>query len=189
MRNIVSVVCLLILLGTISPAQAQLRETALEQRAPSKLYDTSNKSGFTLNKLFDPAHFRMGQSIEFSTGSFAGRTSSLGMFTNSMMWQFNQKLAARVDVSVAYSPNAGTLGNSSGNLANGNAQVFIRNAEFAYRPSENVQLHLSFSQSPYGRYGSPHGYYGYRPYGYGARSFMSASFGRNQDLFWDDSGR
>lgn len=188
MRNVVFLVCLLIMLGISTPVQAQLRDTALEQRAPSKLYNTSKSSGFTLNKFFDPAHFRMSQSAEFSASSFGGRTSSLGMFTNSMMWQFNDKMAARVDVSVAYSPNAGTLSNSSGNLAGGNAQVFVRNAEFAYRPSENVQLHVSFSQSPYGSYGSPYGYYGYRPY-YGSRSFMSASFGRDNDLFWNDGAR
>ena len=188
MRNVVSLVCLLVLLGVSLPAQAQLRETALEQRAPSKLYDTSKSSGFTLNKLFDPAHFRMSQSAEFSSSSFAGRTTSLGMFTNSMMWQFNDKMAARMDVSVAYSPNSGTLSNPSGNLAGGNAQVFVRNAEFAYRPSENVQFHISFNQSPYGAYGSPFGYYGYSPYGHRAR-YMSASFGRSHDLFWNDGER
>ena len=188
MRNVVSLVCLLVLLGVSLPAQAQLRETALEQHAPSKLYDTSKSSGFTLNKLFDPAHFRMSQSAEFSSSSFAGRTTSLGMFTNSMMWQFNDKMAARMDVSVAYSPNSGTLSNPSGNLAGGNTQVFIRNAEFAYRPSENVQLHISYQQSPYGAYGSPFGYYGYSPYGHRAR-YMSASFGRSHDLFWNDGER
>ena len=188
MRNFVSLVSLLVVLGTMAPAQAQLRETALEEHAPSKLYSTPHRSGFTLNKLFDPAHFRMGQSIEFSTGSFGGRTASLGMYTNSMMWQFNEKMAARVDVSVAYSPNAGSLGNTSGNLAGGNTRVFIRNAEFAYRPSENVQFHISFNQSPEGRYASPYGYYGYhRPFGYDR--FMSASFGRSHDLFWHDNTR
>lgn len=184
MRNIVSLACLLLLLGLTLPAQAQLRETAYEQQAPVKLYDTKT-SGFTLNKLFDPAHFRMSQSIEFSSSSFGGQASSLGMFTNSMMWQFNDKLAARVDVSAAYSPNAGTFGNSGQNLNGGNAQIFVKNAEIAYRPKENVQLHLSFRQSPYGRYGSPHGYYGYSPYS-NMRSFH-ASYG-SDNLFWNNRG-
>ncbi len=185
MRNIVSLALLLILLGVSLPAQAQLRETAFEQKAPAKLYDTKS-SGFSLNKFFDPAHFRMAQSVEFSTSSFGGNSSSLGMFTNSMMWQFSEKLAARVDVSVAYSPNAGTLGsNNTGGALNGDARVFVQNAEFAYKPTENVQLHLSFHQSPYGRYGSPYGYYGYNPY---RMSRFDASFGNGGGPFWNTRG-
>lgn len=190
MRNLVSLTCLLLLLSIALPAQAQMRETALEQRAPAKLYDT-NSSGFALNKMFDPAHFRMSQSIEFGASSFGGQTSSLGMFTNSMMWQFNESMAARVDVSVAYSPNATNL-NALSTGQSGSPQVFIRNAEFAYKPSDKVQLHLSFRQSPYGGYGSPYGQYGYgrSPYGYGARSSMfQASFGSADNLFWRNEGR
>lgn len=185
MRNFVSLACLLILLGVSMPAQAQLRETVLEQKAPAKLYD-SKTSGFTLNKFFDPAHFRMSQSVEFSSSSFGGHTSSLGMFTNSMMWQFSDKLAARVDVSAAYSPNASTLSNSPGGL-NGDTRLFVQNAEIAYRPSENVELHLSFHQSPYGGWGSPYGYSRYNPYYGGMRGFH-ASYGGSRNLFWKDRG-
>ena len=144
---------------------------------------------FSLNKFFDPAHFRMAQSVEFSSSSFGGHTSSLGMFTNSMMWQFSDKLAARVDLSVAYSPNAGTLSNSAvGGGMNGDTQVFVQNAEVAYRPNDKVQLHLSFHQSPYGRFGSPYGYYGRSPYGHGMNRF-NASYGGSSSLFWKDSER
>ena len=184
MRKVVSIACLLIFLGVAMPAEAQLRETALEQNAPAKLYETK-ASGFTLNKLFDPSIFRMSQSVEFSSSSFGGQTSSLGMFTNSMMWQFSDKLAARVDISAAYSPNAGTFSNAGGNLS-GDTRIFVQNAEVAYRPSENVELHLSFHHSPYGCYGSPYGYYGYRPYGRMNR--YNASYGASS-LFWNDSGK
>ena len=183
MRIFLSLALLLVVLSTAVPANAQLRDTAIEQKAPAKLY-TSNSSGFTLNKLFDPSVFRMSQSLEFSSSSFAGQTSSLGMFTNSMMWQFSSKLAARVDVSAAYSPNGGTFSDPSGNLA-GNTRVFIRNAEVAYRPSENVEFHISFRQSPYGLYASPYGFYGRRS---GFNRF-NASFNNSDDLFWNGSAR
>ncbi len=183
MRNFVSLACLLLFLGTAMPAQAQLRETAFEQQAPVKLYETKS-SGFSLGKFFDPAHFRMSQSVEFSSSSFGGQTSSLGMFTNSMMWQFSDKLAARVDISAAYSPNAGTFSNNAvGGGLNGDARIFVQNAEVAYRPSENVELHISFSQSPYGRYGSPYGYYG----GYSGMNRFHASRG-SSSMFWRDRG-
>lgn len=185
MRIFLTLALLLVLLSMSTPAQAQLRDTAIEQRAPAKLYNSNSSSGFSLNKLFDPSVFRMNQSIEFSSSSFGGNTSSIGMFTNSMMWQFNDKLAARVDVSAAYSPNAGSFSDPSGNLRGG-TQIFVRNAEVAYRPSENVQLHISFRQSPYGRYASPYGYYGRGGYGYNR---FDASFGGTDNLFWRDSAR
>ncbi len=188
MRNLLTLACLIVLLGVAAPAHAQLRETALDQRASTRLYDT-HKSGFTLNQLFDKSHFRMSQSAEFSAGSYGGQTMSMGMFTNSMMWQFSSKLAARVDMSVAYSPNAGTLNSSNfGGGQTGDARVFLRNAEVAYRPTENVQLHLSIRQNPYGSYASPYGYYNPYGYGYGSRSQMGFYRG-SDDLFWNDNGR
>ncbi len=185
MRKTLSLLCLIALLGLAVPAQAQLR-TDVKKNPPSvQLYDTGG-AGFLLNKLFNPSVFRMSHSIEMSTGSFGGRSSSLGMYTNSMAWHFSDKLAARVDMSVAYSPfNNGALGLGEQQKP----QVFLRNAEVAWRPSENVQFHLQVRQSPYGSYMSPHGYY--NPYGYQNRaSMMQVGFGGpSRDLFWRDSRR
>ncbi len=184
MRKTLSLLCLIAFLWLAVPAQAQLRN-ALQENPPSvQLYD-SEGPGFLFNKLFNPSVFRMSHSIEMSTGSFGGRSSSLGMYTNSMAWQFSDKLAARVDMSVAYSPfNNGALGFGEQQKP----QVFLRNAEVAWRPSENVQFHLQVRQSPYGSYMSPYGYY--NPYyGYQNRaSMMQVGFGGpSRDLFWRDS--
>ena len=85
------------------------------------------------------------------------------MYTNTMAWEFNSKLAARMDVSFAFSPFDNTPG------ANGqNGRVFLRNAEVLYQPSENVRLHLQVQQNPYGYHMSPYGYYS--PYGRAAFS-------------------
>ena len=187
MQKALFILCFVTFLGLSVPAQAQLRQDVISETAPAKLYEQSG-AGFSLNKFFSPAHFKMSHSVEFSAGSFAGQTTSLGMYTNTMMWQFNQKLAARVDVAVAYSPqnNVGSL-TGSGN----NARVFLRNAEVVYRPTEKSRLHLSFRQSPYGAYASPYGYYGYRPYGYYGRynSFNAAYSTQPADLFWNDNLR
>ena len=186
MRNILSLVVLLVLLGVTLPAQAQLRNQVGNQQASTKLYG-SEGAMFSLNNLFSPEHFKMSHSYEMSFGSFGGSSSSLGMYTNSMMFQFNEKLAARVDLSFAHQP----FGSSNMMSENGNnGQFFLRNAEVAYRPSENVQLHLSVRQSPYGSYMSPYGMYGggYGHY-YGMRS-MYAGFGdRGDHLFWNDNLR
>lgn len=156
MRYSLLLVALIVVLGTAAPAEAQMRNQvqALTQPAPAQLYD-SETPGFTLNKLFSPQHFTMGHSYEMSFGSFGGSSSSLGMYTNSMLWQFSPKVDARLDVSVAHS----FTGNTFGEDGRG-AQVFVRNAEINYRPTEAMQFHISFRQSPYGMYASPYGYGG-----------------------------
>lgn len=185
MRKFVSLVCLVVFLGVATPVQAQFRDAPTAQRSSAKLYDTGNNALF--NKLFSPEHFRMSHSLEFSTGSFGGNSSSLGMYTNTMMWQFSNKLAARMDVALAYSPDAGPSNGALNQNAfgNNNGRVFLRNAELAYRPNERTRIHLSFRQSPYGTYASPFGYNAYG-YGYGSGSSFHASFGGHDNLFWRD---
>ncbi len=175
MRTLFSLLCLVILLGVATPAQAQLRANLPTERSAARLYDAGGSS-FSLNKLFSPDHFKMSHSYEMSMSSFGGNSSSMGMYTNSLMWQFNQKLAARVDVSFAHS----LFGNDTASKLMGgpqkNGQIFLRNAEIAYRPSENLQFNFSFRQSPYGGYMSP---FGYNP---GYMGFAQQS----QNLFWKD---
>lgn len=193
MRHSLFVACLILTLGLTVPTQAQLRSDVLAEDATVRLYD-HGQSGFSLNRLFSPAHFRMSHSLEFSTGSYGGTSSSLGMYTNTMMWRFSQRLAARVDVSMAYSPYSDER--LQGVTGSNNGRIFIRNAELAYRPTKNSQIHLSFQQSPYGSYMSPYGYghsgLGYRDYRYRGRSggIFEARFGPNdRDLFWNDRNR
>jgi hypothetical protein len=183
MRKTLSVLCLILMLGLTMPAQAQLRQDVHTQAAPARLYDQGGAT-FSLNKYFSPEHFRMSHTVEMSSGSFG----SLGMYTNSMMWQFSQKLAARVDLSVGYSPSGNAFGNNDRLNQGDNTRFFLRNAELAFRPNEKSLLHLSVRQSPYGAYASPYGYgYGYQPYGYGHSASFQAMFGHDQrDLFWND---
>ena len=156
MRYSLSLLVLLLVLGTALPAQAQLRDDvkARTQPAQTQLYD-SGAATFSLNRFFSPEHFLMRNTVEMSSSSFNGHGSTLGMYTNSMLWQFSPQLAARLDVSVANDFTGNTIG------MDGNAsRVFIRNAEISYAPRENMNFHVSFRQSPFGQYASPFGYYG-----------------------------
>jgi hypothetical protein len=121
-----------------------------------------------------------------SFSSMGGEGHTLGQYTNTMRWQFNDQLAARVDVAFmhspfgneAFSPNANGIGD----------QIYLRNAEVAYRPTDNMQFRFSVQQSPYGRYMSPRGYYGSRYDAYGYSRFDR--YGASESLFWnDDSNR
>lgn len=174
MRKTLTLLCLVALLGVTLPAQAQLRDQVRPQQAPTKLYDDGAAS-FLLNTIFSPEHFQMHHSYEMSMGSMGGDSYSMGMYTNTMAWTFNEKLAARMDVSVAFSPfNNDVMGMAENN----GARVFLRNAEVMYKPADNVFLHFQVRQSPYGRYMNPYGYY--NPY-------RAAPAGlRSHDLFWND---
>ncbi len=176
MKTVFPIICLLMMLSIAAPAEAQLRQDLDQLDSSTRLYD---KGSFSLNKFFDPAHFKMSHSVDFSAGSFGGGSTSLAMYTNSMQWQFSSKLAARADIALAFSP----LGNSRFNgLSRGNqGRVFLRNLEVAYRPSKNTELHLSVRQSPYGSYLNP---YGYSNYGYGM--FGGDVYGGTNRLFWND---
>ena len=187
MREMMSLLCLVVFLGIALPAQAQLREDVREQRAPTKLFDQGG-AGFLLNKIFSPEQFRMSHTYEMSMGAGGGQNMSMGMYTNTMQWQFSDKLAARMDVGFAHS----LFGNQAAGLQSENGlggRVFLRNAEVAYRPTKNTMLHLSIQQSPYGSYMSPYGYapYGYSPYHYG--SPFGPVHSNASDLFWNDRAR
>lgn len=179
MRISVYIVCLVFLTLFAQPAAAQLRQDAAHVNAPVRLYDQGG-APFSLNQFFSPEHFRMGHSVELSSGSFGGYGSTLAMYTNSMMWQFSSKLAARVDIGVSWSPTSAYPGLSE---TGGQSRVFLRNAEIAFRPKENMLLHLSVRQSPYGPYASPYGRYGgYGGYGFG---YDALDYGHREPLFWN----
>ncbi|MCB0720430.1 MAG: hypothetical protein KDD65_18430 [Bacteroidetes bacterium] len=172
MRTVLSGIFFIAVIGLFNPAQGQLR-TEGANKTQTALYDSGARA-FLLNTLFSPEHFKMSHSVEMSVGSGGGQTNSLAMYTNTLAWNFGQKLAARADISLAYSPfSSGSFNaNGPGSMTGRNGNVFLRNAEVMYQPSENVRLHIAFQQSPYGYYGSPYGYYGRgsSPFGYPYRS-------------------
>lgn len=159
MRTILPLLCLVFMLSVTAPAHAQLRETAKQNSSVvTKLYDTGSSATNALGNLFGAEDFKMGHSYQMSFTSTGGNSASMGMYTNSMMWQFNPAWSARVDVSVAHPlTNSGTFGQQE-------TQVFLRNAEVSYEPSDNMEFHFQMQQSPRGRYASPYGRYRRTPY-------------------------
>jgi len=176
MRVYLLLIAFTLCLGSAQVATAQYKSDAAAEAMMSqaKIYG----DGFSLNKLFDPRFFQMRHSYEMSFGSVGGASGSMGEYTNSMMWRFSQKLAARVDVGVAHNMfgNAPT-GTGLPGSQNSAASIYLKNAEVAYQPMKNMTLHLSFRQAPrgYGYYMSPYGYYGNG--GYGGYNGASALIG------------
>lgn len=169
------------------PAQAQLRADVPSQSGTAAVYQAD--TGFSLRSLINPDHFKIGQSYEMSFSSFGGQSLSLGVYTTSLRYQPNDKLAARVDVGVAHSPfGSDGVQQSLGFTPESPAKVYLQNAQVAYRPTENSLISLSIQQSPFGSYASPYGYNAYDPYGRSTARMRVGSSDFN-DLFWRSSAR
>ncbi|TNE68620.1 hypothetical protein EP331_15385 [bacterium] len=91
-------------------------------------------------------NMKMMHSYEASFSSFGGQTANLNMYTNTMLFSFNQNLTGRLDLAFAHSP----FGNALPGMQQ--SQFFIRNAELSYKFSENTRLNVSFQQLPYSPY-------------------------------------
>lgn len=174
-----------------APAQAQMRGGATARPAGVAIYDTpSAPGGLTLGRYFNAQTVQFSQQAEFSTTTGGAGTLGLGVYTTSVQWQPSARLAGRVDLAVAKNLFAtGALGSAFGQETA--PQVYLRNAELAYRPTANSVLHLSVQQSPYGTYASPYGYTGYGSrYGdpFATRSGFNASVSTGgSPLFFRDA--
>jgi len=183
------------------PSAAQRRADLPGTPAPVSVYNEGGGAVPTLRSLFNSNTLRINNSDALSYNSgFAGEGVGLGVFTTSLRWQPSSRLAARVDVAAAHSPfGSDAIQNAMGFDENTPARVYLRNAELAYRPTENSMIVLQVQQSPFGAYASPYGYNPYGGYGgsglgysngYGGGSTIRATFGAGDGdaLFWRDNG-
>ena len=182
------------LLAFAVPVRAQRAADVPVRSAPVVLSETPGALG--LGQLFNAQTLKFSQSYEASYSGGAGGSIGLGVYTASLRWQPTQNLAGRVDVGVMHSPfGSSEIQGGLGLDSASDTRVFLRNAELAYRPTENAMIHLSVQQSPYGSYASPYGTSGY---GYGARSYglyggggagfsTGFSVGSGDDLFFRDA--
>ena len=170
------IVALAFLLALALPVRAQRAADVPGRQAPVALSETPSVLG--LDRLFNAQTLDISHSVEASVGGGYGGTVGLGMYTTTLRWQPSARLAGRVDVSAARS--FGSSPYLSG-LGEEQTQVFLRNAELAYRPTDNAVIHLRVSQSPYGAYASPYG----SPYGLSPR-YRGLGFESGEHLFFRD---
>ena len=177
------------LLAFAVPVRAQRAADVPGRPAPVVLSETPSALG--LGQLFNAETLAFSQSYEASYSAGGAGTLGLGVYTASLRWQPTDRLAGRLDLGVAHSLFGSSELQSGLGLEDGQPRVFLRNAEIAYRPTDNAVLHLSVQQSPYGAYASPYGYgAGYGAYGsrYGQSSRFGLSVGSSSDdLFFRDA--
>jgi hypothetical protein len=138
---------LAVLIISAAAAQAQFRVPPQgETSVPDGLIRETPAS--LLLGWFDPDRFQMRHSFSLSYMTAGDQGLSLGMYTNSMMYQFADNLNARADVSFSYSPTSSFSRFSSQDLSG----VFLSRAQVDYRPWENMHLQVQYRRDPYRTY-------------------------------------
>ncbi|MGE5410003.1 MAG: hypothetical protein ACM3MI_03510 [Clostridiales bacterium] len=143
---------LLLVLSTVS--FSQFRDQA---ETKSSLHDgmISNNTPSVILGFFNPDNFRMQHSYSLSYSAFGGNGLAMGVYTNSMIYKFNDKLNIQVDASLVHTPYS-TFNRSIQDQING---LYLSKAELNYRPSDNFMINVQYSHNPMGYY-SPYGYLG-----------------------------
>ena len=142
----------LVVLFCATTASAQFKSTVEPQPSVAESMLRSDNGGLLFG-WFDPSKFNMRQSFSLSYQTFGGQGMSLGVYTNSLSYQFSDALDVRADVSLMASPF-----NSFGKQAQSSLSgLFLNRAELNYRPWKNTLLQVQFQQYP-GLYGLGAGY-------------------------------
>ena len=155
MKNIFIVVCFLVTMHSMT--QAQFKSSSIFQ--PSVKDGMINDSPSFILGIFDPSKFSMHHMYSLSYSSFGSNGVALGVYTNSMQYQFSDKLNVQLDASLVHSPYS-TLGKNFQNNING---IYIDRAQLNYAPWDNVNVVLQYRQLPYNYY-SGFGYYDSSPF-------------------------
>lgn len=151
--------------------------SAYSQYKDNAFKDYDIKNGIvdqSVNNIFgflSSENFSMHHSFEMSYSAFANQGIALGMYTNSMMYNFTKNLNVQMDVSVLNSPYS-TLGESFQKSING---IYISNAAINYKPWDNFSVHLQYRNLPFSSYYySPYSYWPYSGFYNGNQSMFDS---------------
>ncbi|MBI3006510.1 MAG: hypothetical protein HYY49_14020 [Ignavibacteriales bacterium] len=131
---------ILLIAGT---ANGQLKSRPEERPSVSESIIRSDNSGLMFG-WFDPSRLTMHHSYSLSYSSFGGQGLSLGVYTNSLLYQFSDPLSVQFDISLMHSPY-NTFGNEFGKNFSG---VYLSRAQLNYKPTDNMWLQIQFRQVP-----------------------------------------
>lgn len=159
---------LFLLIGLVLSVNAQFKEELDNKPSVREGFLNPGLS----NNIFgfiDPSKFSMNHSVNMSYSAFGGQGVALGVYTNSMRYDFSNNLNLQVDASLVNSPY-NTLGDGFTNSING---IYLSRAAVNFKPSDNTRISIEFRNGPGGYYNNY-----YNPY-----YLMSPSFDRELDFF------
>ena len=159
---------LLLILGIYAGVYAQYKDPGFPtESVKDGIIDPSYSSGNLLGFL-NSENFHMRHQLSMSYSAFGSNGIALGVYTNSMLYNFTDNLNIQADISLVNSPYS-TLGQDFQNNLNG---IYLSRAAVNYKPWKDVSISLQYRQLPY--YYSPYsGYYG------------NSMFNRYYNPFWE----
>lgn len=138
------------------PAQLRSNLSATPDYSKSVINTKATTIQKGLNEFFSN-NVRMSHSYSMNFGSIGGSFQNMNAYTNTMEFDFTQKLGGRLDVSFLHSPfGQSNISNSNNSLG---SEVIIRNAELNYQINDNAHIKFQYQQIP-----SSFGFH--RPFGY-----------------------
>jgi hypothetical protein len=144
--RVVTLIAVMVVLAGSSGAQlkSQLQQ---ETSISSGLMSPSAPS--LLFGWFNPEKFHMRHTFSLQYMTAGSHSLSLGMYTNSMMYEIADNLDAQADISLMYSPyNSLSTFNKKDDLSS----IFLSRAQINYRPWENFLFQVQYRSYPYGTY-------------------------------------
>ncbi len=133
--------------------KAQFKED-LDKKIDIRSNMTNNQPSQFFLDFIDISKFDMKHTFSLSYSAMGKHGMSLGVYTNSISYQFNENLDFKIDASLVNSPY-NTFGEEFTNQLNG---LYISRAELNFRPAENLEIKLQYLNSPTG-YNPFYGYY------------------------------
>ena len=116
----------------------------------------SKPAGF-LDALLKSDKFSMSQSYSLSYYSAGKYSGSMGLYLNTLKYQFSDPLMMQVSVGYLHQPFGGVNGLNKNPLQ---GEVFLESAMFQYKPTENMSITVDYRQIPRSAV-SPYSYYYY----------------------------
>lgn len=135
----------LLVLVTMLAAEssAQFKSQLKEQQSPVRGIVRSEESGLLFG-WFDPNRLFMRQSYSLSYTSFGGGEGfSLGVYTNSLLYQISDPLSVQFDVSLVHSPFS-----ANNRYVQSLSGIHLTRAQMTYRPSDSFLLQIQYSRLP-----------------------------------------
>lgn len=124
----------------------QLKKDTNPVDIPTKLaFGQGGGKGFFGILGLDPSRLHISHAYQMSYFSGAGRDGTLGMYLNTMSYQFSQSVDMKLQWGIAHQPFGGNFGNAP-RLMN---SPFISGAQLRYRPSDKFQIQLNYQSLPY----------------------------------------
>lgn len=157
---------LILILGIYAGIFAQHKDPGFPtESVKDGIIDPTYSSGNLLGFL-NSENFHMNHQFSMSYSSFGSNGIALGVYTNSMLYNFADNLNVQADISLVNSPYS-TLGQDFQNSLNG---IYLSRAAVNYKPWKDVAISLQYRQLPYY---SPFSYYG------------NSMFNRDYNPFWE----